>query len=215
MNIYGCNTINSILSIRTYINTSIILLPTILLSLLSSSLFRVFQSLCIMITSCVHLDLSGLAEITFAGLILCSVITFPLAHFFSITNLFRLYSCFNLKLFERQQLYEIWPCMGSIIIRSFVYNPINSLSNLFCSTVHLNLDVETYGSFGPPFFLIESINSSQCVTSVYEAWSLFGDRTILLPFNTQWITTMNVVFGNSGRLPLTCLLARSPKSIAG
>jgi len=51
----GQNIINSILSIRTYINTSIILLPTILLFLLfslSSTLIRNFQSLCIMISSC-------------------------------------------------------------------------------------------------------------------------------------------------------------------
>jgi len=61
------NIINSILSTRTYINTSIILLPTILLSLLfslSSTLFRTFQSLCIMISSCSRLALTRLAGLT-------------------------------------------------------------------------------------------------------------------------------------------------------
>jgi hypothetical protein len=36
-----------------------------------------------------------------------------------------------------------------------------------------------------------------------------------LPFNTQQITTMNVVFGISGRLPRAFLLLCSPKSVAG
>jgi len=63
-NTCGCNIINSILSTRTYINTSIILLPTILLSLLlslSSTMFRTFQSLCIIMSSCTHPALTRLA----------------------------------------------------------------------------------------------------------------------------------------------------------
>jgi len=64
-NIYGCNTNNSILSIRPYIHTSMILLPTILCSLLSSpTLFRTFQTLCILISSCAHLASTRLAGIT-------------------------------------------------------------------------------------------------------------------------------------------------------
>ena len=77
MNLYGCNTIISILSIRIYINTSIILLPTILLSLLSSTLFRTFQSVCIMIRGCAHLAVTRLAGITFTGLNTCLAISFP------------------------------------------------------------------------------------------------------------------------------------------
>jgi len=81
--IYGWNTINSILSIRTYINTNIILFPINLFSLLSSTIFRIFQSRCIIISSCTHLALTQLAGITFAGLIPCLAISFPVAHFIS------------------------------------------------------------------------------------------------------------------------------------
>jgi len=62
---------------------------------------------------------------------------------------------------------------------------------------------------------MKSISSSQCLTSVYEAWSCLGARTISLPFDTQLITTMNLVIGNSVRLLLAFLLACSPTSIAG
>jgi len=127
-NINGCNTINSILSIRTYINTSIILLPTLLLSLLSFTLFRTFQSRCIMVGSCTHLALTWLAGITFVGLFTCLAISFSGALWILTKNIFGLWPSFNLKAFERQQLYEIWPYMGSIIICPFVYNPIYSSS---------------------------------------------------------------------------------------
>ena len=100
-NIYGCNTINSILSIGTYIHTSIILFPTILLSLLSSTLFRTFQYLCIMISSCAHLALTRLAGITFTGLIMCLAISFPVAHFISTKNIFGSCPSSNFKAFER------------------------------------------------------------------------------------------------------------------
>jgi len=190
-------------------------MPTILLSLLSSTLFRTFQCLCIMISSCAHLALTRLAGITFAGLIMCSAISYPVARFISTKNIFGSCQSFNLKAFERQQLYEIWPYMGSVIIWSFVYNPIYSSSNWACSNVHLNFDVRMYGSVGRLFLLMKSISSSQCLTSVYVALSGFGDRTISLPFDTRQITTMNVVFGNSGRLLLSFLLASSPESIAG
>ena len=82
--IYGWNTINSILSSRTYINTCIILMPTILLSLLSSTLIRTFQSLCIIISCCVHLTFTQLAGNTFAGLNMCSAISFAVAHVISV-----------------------------------------------------------------------------------------------------------------------------------
>jgi len=82
-NIYGWNTINCILSIWTYINTTIILLPTILLSIVSSTLFRTFHHICIMVSSCAHLVLTLLAGITFPDLITCSAIFFPWVHFLS------------------------------------------------------------------------------------------------------------------------------------
>jgi len=81
-NMCGWNTINPILSIRTYVNTSIILLPTILLSLLSFVLFRNIQILCIMISSCAHLDITRLAGITNPRLITCGPISFTVPHIF-------------------------------------------------------------------------------------------------------------------------------------
>jgi len=140
--------------------------------------------------------------------------SFLVAWLFSIENIFGLCPSFNLKAFQWQQLDEIWPYMGSSIIAPFVYNPIYSLSNWSCSKVHLNSDVRIYGSSGPPVVSMKSISSSQCLTSVYEAWIWFGDRMISLPFDTWQITTMNVVFANSGRLHLAILLKRSPKSVA-
>jgi len=71
-----------------------------------------------------------------------------------------------------------------------------------------------YGSFGPPCLSMKSINPFQCLSSVYEACSCLGARTISLPFDTQWIILVNVVFGNSGRLLLPFVPARSPKSVA-
>jgi hypothetical protein len=65
-NTCGWSIINCILWIRTYINTGIILLPTILLSLLlslTSTPFRTFQSLGIMSSICSCLVLTRLAGI--------------------------------------------------------------------------------------------------------------------------------------------------------
>jgi len=72
-----------------------------------------------------------------------------------------------------------------------------------------------YGSFWPPFLSMKSSGNSECLTSVYEAWSCLGARTISLPFDTQRIATLMVVLGNSGRLLLAFLLVGSPKSVAG
>jgi len=83
MNIYGWNEINSIVSYRTYINRSLILLPTILLSLLASTV-REFQSLCLMISSWAHLSLTQQLGIALYSPIICYAITFIVA--FSIWN---------------------------------------------------------------------------------------------------------------------------------
>jgi len=69
-----------------------------------------------MISSCARLALTRLAGITFVGLITCSAIYFSGALLISTKNIFGLCPSFNLKAFERQQLYEIWPYVGSIII---------------------------------------------------------------------------------------------------
>jgi len=70
------------------------------------------------------------------------------------------------------------------------------------------------GSFGPPFLRMTSISISQCPTSVYETSGCLGTTTISLPFNTQRITAMNVVFGNAGCWLLAVLLVHSPNSVA-
>ena len=105
--------------------------------------------------------------------------------------------------------------MGSILICPFVYDSINSLYHSACSEVHFNIDVIMYGSFGPLFSSMKSISSSQCLKSVYEAWSHLGVSTISLRFDTEPNASMNAEFGNSGRVLVACLLARMPKSIPG
>ena len=50
--------------------------------------------------------------------------------------------------------------------------------------------------------------------SVYKAWRCMGARTKSWPFDTQRIIPVNLVFGNSGRLLLAFLPARSLKSVA-
>jgi len=160
-------------------------------------------------------SLNTASGITFVGLMMCSVISFPVALIISTTNIFTLCPSSNFKAFERRQLCEIWPYMQSLIICPSVYIPIYSSSNSSCSKVHLNINLRKYGSFGPPFLLIKSTNCSQCLTSVNEACRCLGARTISLPLDTQLIITINIVFGNSGRLLLAFCPARCPKSVAG
>jgi len=214
-NLHRCNTINSIHSIRTSINTSIILLPTLFLSFLSSTLFRTCQRLCIMIRCCAKLVITCLAGTTFNRLITYFVISIPVVYFISTKNIVRLCLSFNLKAFEWQQLNKICQDMGSFIIWWFVYNPMYSSSHLSCAEVHLNIDVSMYGSFRPPFLSIESISSSQCLTSEYEAYSCLGYSTISLPFDTQWITTMNALCSQFGRLPLAVWPMHYSKLVTG
>jgi hypothetical protein len=134
--------------------------------------------------------------------------------FISTKYIFGLCPSFNLEAFERQQLYEIWPYIEFIIVWPLEYNPIFSSSNSSYSKVYLNIDVIIYRSFRQPFLLMKSISLLQCLKSVYEAWSCLGARTIFLRFDTQQITIMNVVYGNSGRLLLIILLVCLPKSVA-
>jgi hypothetical protein len=47
------------------------------------------------------------------------------------------------------------------------------------------------------------------------ACSWVGNRTISLPFDTQQITTMDIVFGNLGRILLTFVITRCRKSVTG
>lgn len=72
-----------------------------------------------------------------------------------------------------------------------------------------------YGTLGSPVLLMKSISPSQCFTSVHMAWRCLGAGTMCLPFVTRPITTMNLVFGNSGRLLPAGLLASYHTSIAG
>jgi hypothetical protein len=166
MNICWCNTINSILSIRTYINTCFICLPTILPSLLSSTLFQTFQSLYIMISSCTYQALTQLAGFTLLGPIMGSPISFPVAPFYSTQHIFGSCPSSNLKAFERQQLYKMCQYMWSIIIYLIVYSPIYSSSNSSYFNVHLNLNIRIYGSVRHQFLFMKTISTSQCLTSV-------------------------------------------------
>jgi len=166
-----------------------------------------------MIRSCANLALTWQAGITFAGLISCSAISCRVPRFISTRNIFALYPQFNLKAFERQQLYEIWPYMGSVIICLFVCNPILSLSNSSSFKVYLNYDVTMYGYFGCPCLSMKSISSSQCLISVYNVWSWFVHRIISSQLDTQRITTLNIVFRKSVRWPRAYSPTCSLKSI--
>jgi len=152
--------------------------------------------------------------INFASLITCSAIFFPVAAFISTKNRFTLCHSFNLKKFEREMLYDIWPYRGTFIICLVAYNPIYSWSNSSGVKLHLCTGVRWYGPFGLQFLSIKSISSSQYLISVYEAWSYMLDVWSLVPFGTQQITTMKVVFGNSETLPLPFFPGCSPKSVA-
>ena len=86
---------------------------------------------------------------------MCSVISFPVAAFISTKNSFTVCPSFNLKVFERELLYEIWPYTGSFIICLGVYNPIYSSSNSSCVKLNLYIAVRHYGSFRQHFFFDE------------------------------------------------------------
>jgi len=146
---------------------------------------------------------------------MCMAVFFPVALIISATYFFPLCPSFNLKAFERHQLYKIWPYMGTLIICLCLYIPIYCSSNLSCSKEYWKINLSMYTSSEPPYWSMKSTNSSQCLASVYEAWSGLGARTISLPFDTQWIITVNVVSGNTGRLLLAILPARSLNCIAG
>jgi len=206
------NIINSIHSIWTYMNT-INLSPTCHLIHHSFIFIEYLQSLRIQNSGGAWQTVTTLAGIILAGLITCSAISFPVTAFIFTKNSFTSYPSFNLKAFERELLYDIWPYIGSFMIGQGAYNPINSSSNSSCVKLHLYIAVRQYGSFGEQFLSMKSISSSQCLTSVYEAWNWLLDVWSLLLFGTQRITTMKVVFGNPGTLPLSFWCTRSPKSV--
>jgi len=201
------NIINSIHSIRTYINTTISLFPTYIRIHHAFIFIGSLPGLSIWISSGAQLTGKRLAGITFTSLITCSAISSPEAAFMSTKTSFTSCPSFNLKAFERELLNDIWPYRGSFIIWPSVYNPIYSSSNSSCLKLHLYIAVRQNGSFGLQFCLMNSISSSQCLTAVYKAWSCMLDVWSLLPFGSRRITTMKVVFGNSGRLPLAVMPA--------
>jgi len=116
--------INSTLSIRIYLNGSIVLLPTILLSLHCSTQFRTFQSLSMKICSWAYWALIWLVWIALASLIMFSAISMPVALLISNKYIFKFYPHFSWKAFERQQLDQIWPYMWSFTIWLSVHNLI-------------------------------------------------------------------------------------------
>jgi len=184
MNIYRCSTINSILPIRTDINTSIILLPTIILSVLCCTLFRTFQRRCMIIHSAVHLALPQLSgdynlwyNYVLHNFVPCCSLHFDQRYFWILSK------------FQHDRIWKTI-VVGSLATTGvhylcpFVYNRISLSSNLSCFKVLSNINVSKYRSFGPLFLLMKSLSSSQCLTSVYETWSRLGARIIYLPFDT-------------------------------
>jgi len=151
-------------------------------------------------------DYLGLSHFVLHNILPCRCL-----HFYQ--NSVTLCPRFNLKAFERELLYVIWPYRGSFIICPGLYDPIYSPSNSSCVKLYLYSAVRQYGSFGQQFISMKSISSSLCLTSVYEAWSWLLDVWSLLLFSTWRITTMKVVFGNSGTLALAFLATHSHKSV--
>jgi hypothetical protein len=101
------NAINSFHSIITYINTTVSLFPICLLIHHSCIFIRYPRSLTIQIKNGAQLTVTMLAGITMASLIMCSAILFPVAAVISTKNSFTVYLSFNLKILEREQLYEV------------------------------------------------------------------------------------------------------------
>jgi len=165
------NIINSIHSIWTYIINTINLVPTCLLIHQSFIFIGYLWSLSILSSSGAWLTVLRLAETTLAGLITCSTIFFPFTGFMSTKNSFTWCPCFNLKAFERELLYEIWPYRGSFMISPGAYSPIYSSCNFSCVELDSYIAVRQYGSFREHFVLMKSISSSLCLTSAYEAWN--------------------------------------------
>jgi len=154
MTIYGWNIVNSFLPITTYINTSIILLCAILLGLLSSTLFRTYQSLCIVCSSMKHPALRWLAGINFTGLITCLAIITHVALFILAKTICWLCPSFYSKAFERQQEYVIWSHMWCLIVCPCVDISKYSSCSVSCSRIHLMIDNWTYGPFRPQLLLM-------------------------------------------------------------
>jgi len=142
-----------------------------------------------------------------------STISFPVAASISTNNSVKLCPSFNLKALASELLYQIWPYRGSFIICPDAYNPIYTSSDSSCLMLHLYITVRQYGSFGPNFFSIKSSRSSKWLPSLYNAWSWLLDVWSLLLLGNRPITTMKVVYGNSGTLRLG-LLPTSAKNIS-
>jgi len=70
----------------------------------------------------------------------------------STKNSFTSCPSFNLKAFERELLYEIWPHEGSFMICLGAYNPINSSSNSSWVKLHLDFAIGQYDCFRNDFF---------------------------------------------------------------
>jgi len=64
------------------------------------------------------------------------------------------------------------------------------------------------------FLSMKSTNYCECLISVYEASSCLEAIIKFSPFDTQRIITLKVVFCNSGRVIVTFLRIRCPKSVA-
>jgi len=146
---------------------------------------------------------------------MCSAISFPAVALICTKYTFKLCPSFNLNTIERKLLYKIWKYGGLFIIYLGAYNTIYFSSNSSCIQLHLYIAVRQFGSFRLQFCSMKSISSSQCLTSVFNAWSWLLDIQSLLLFNTRWITTVKAVLGYCCRLPQVSLPTCSVKSISG
>jgi len=142
---------NSILSTRTFVHTSTILLPTILLSLLFYTISTPTQSCYTVLCSFPDALSTWDVGIIFAGLGTCLAVLFSATLLIPYKCIYKMHPRFNLKAFERQHLNQIWPYIGLFIICQCIYNLIYRSFESSLSKVHLTIDVRMYGSIGLPF----------------------------------------------------------------
>jgi len=142
---------------------------------------------------------------------MCSPFSFSMATPISTQNIFIFWPSWNLTALQWQQLYAIYPAMGSFLSCHSVYNPKYSSSNSSCSKMHNNVTIRQYGVFGPSFVSMTLFCFSWGLHSGYETLSWLGDIWAL--FGTNQMTIMKDEFHYNGRFSLTIIHTCSPKSV--
>jgi len=213
MNIDVWNIINSILSIRTYINTSTILLYTILHSLHSSTHFKTIHWPGSIFCSWGHLAYIWLAGMTLASLITCFAMSCTVANPISIKYILKLCSCFNFESIWKAtavrdllrdmvtHYFYVYPLYHTLFVKLVLHS---GARRHLCWNVWLCM----------VSILFHELNLLlQCLISLNKLWSNLDDTRLFLPFDTNHITCRIVVFGSIWCLQFAILPAGGARSI--